>query len=137
MLPGPAPVAAAASRPADSGELPTVDLEVFFDFGTSRITPASMPTLVALGLSLNDARLADQTFIIGGYTDSKGRPEFNLKLSQARADAVRNYLITEHKVEPKRLIAIGYGKNHFKNAADTQASENRRVQIINWTTRVR
>ena len=131
-----AAVAKATLATADPTPLPSVDLEVFFEYATAKLTPTSMSTLVALGLSLTDPRLADQTFIVGGYTDGRGTAEYNLRLSQQRADAVRQFLITQYKIDPKRLISIGHGKTHLKNSANPQGVENRRVEIINWTTQI-
>ena len=116
--------------------LAVIDLEVFFDFASARISPDAMAALVTLGRTLSDPRLADQTFIIAGYTDGKGKPEYNAWLSQLRADTVRLALVNEFKIDPKRLIAKGFGKTKFKNGSNPLANENRRVQIINWTSQL-
>ena len=121
---------------ADREQLPTVDLEVYFEFASAKLSPEATATLVTLGRTLSDPRLADQTFIIGGYTDGKGKPDYNLRLSQQRSDMVRQFLIDEFRIAPKRLIAKGFGNNKFKNATDPLANENRRVQVINWTSQL-
>ena len=59
-----------------------------------------------------------------------------MRLSQKRADAVRQFLITEFQIEPQRLISKGYGKGQYRNTAQPEAVENRRVQIINWTDKL-
>jgi outer membrane protein OmpA-like peptidoglycan-associated protein len=117
--------------------LPTVDLEIYFEFASARLSPRAVATLVALGRTLSDPRLADQTFVIAGYTDRKGKPDYNIRLSQMRADTVRQFLIDKFNIGAKRLIAKGYGKTQFKNASNPLADENRRVQVINWTTQLR
>jgi outer membrane protein OmpA-like peptidoglycan-associated protein len=116
--------------------LPTVDLEIYFEFASARLSPRAMATLGALGLTLSDPRLADQTFVIAGYTDRKGKPDFNIRLSQMRADTVRQFLINKFNIDGNRLIAKGYGKTQFKNASNPLADENRRVQVINWTSQL-
>ncbi len=67
---------------------------------------------------------------IGGYTDNTGNPQANLKLSQARADAVMNALINKG-IEPERLKAEGYGQEFPVAANDTPEGRerNRRVDV--------
>jgi outer membrane protein OmpA-like peptidoglycan-associated protein len=69
---------------------------------------------------------------ISGHTDSDGHEELNLKLSQDRADAIKEYLVQEFKVDASRVIAIGYGS--AKPIVSNEKSEdhkqlNRRVEF--------
>jgi outer membrane protein OmpA-like peptidoglycan-associated protein len=72
-----------------------------------------------------------RTIRIEGYTDSSGTQDYNLDLSQRRADAVRDYLI-DHGISPNRIIARGYGEAEPVASNDTMAGrrENRRVEVI-------
>lgn len=124
---------AKAPEIAEKMNLPRTDIEVFFPFNSADITPEAMTTLTVMGQALSDPQLAGQRFLIGGHTDGKGRPDFNLNLSKRRADNVRKFIIEHYKIEPARLIARGYGKSRLKNAAMPSADENRRVQVINVT----
>lgn len=67
---------------------------------------------------------------IQGHTDSRGNPKFNLKLSQKRAQAVRDYLISLG-VEATRLKAVGYGKEKpiASNRTREGRAANRRVEF--------
>lgn len=130
------PPVARATEVAARENLPSVDLEIYFAFASAEITPAATATLVTLGRTLSDPRLQGQSFVIGGFTDGKGKPDYNLRLSQMRADAVRTFLIRGFAIEPQRLIAKGFGQGRLKNATNPQADENRRVQIINWTDKL-
>lgn len=114
-------------------ELPSVDLEVFFEFNRSEITPQGAEALKLLGQALADPRLAGARFIIAGHTDGRGTVAYNLALSQARAESVRRWIIENYRVPPQNLIARGFGKSQLKDAANPLADQNRRVQIINWT----
>ncbi len=78
----------------------------------------------------------DMKLDIGGHTDSTGKADFNLKLSQQRAAAVRTFL-TEMGVEPARIMARGYGPNQPVAPNDTTEgrSKNRRVDILMTETR--
>ena len=113
--------------------LPTADLEVYFDFNSAAIAPAALPSLKTLGEALSDGRLAGGTFIVGGHTDAKGEADYNQSLSQRRAAAVRDFLITNFPIPPAKLMAIGYGEEQLKAADEPLAGVNRRVQVINWT----
>ncbi len=68
---------------------------------------------------------------IEGYTDSSGEKNYNLDLSQRRADAVRDFLI-ENGIRPERITARGYGEDNAIASNDTVEGrrENRRVEVI-------
>ena len=120
-----------AVRRAERNQAPSIDLEIFFDYKSAEITPRAAAALTPLGRALSDARLAGDSFLIAGHTDAKGSAEYNLALSQKRAEAVRQYLIANFGIDGKKLAATGMGFKHLKNAKDELAAENRRVQIVN------
>ena len=124
-----------AVKSAEQKQLPSVDLEVFFEYDSSRIAPAAVAALTTLGRALSDERLAKDNFLIAGHTDAKGGAAYNLRLSQARADSVRRFLMTNFSIEGNRLVAKGFGLKHLKNPGRPLADVNRRVQIINYSTR--
>lgn len=68
---------------------------------------------------------------ISGHTDSAGREEANLKLSQDRADAIKKYLTTEFNIQVDRIEAIGYGsaKPIVEELNDDHRQLNRRVEF--------
>ncbi len=68
---------------------------------------------------------------ISGHTDSEGRADANLRLSQARADAIRAYLMYEYKIDPERISAIGYGgeKPIVEETSEQNRKLNRRVEF--------
>ena len=113
--------------------LPTADLEIYFDFDSASVMPAALPVLRTLGQALSDGRLAGGTFIVGGHTDAKGEADYNQSLSQRRAQAVRDFLLMNFPIEPAKLMAIGYREEQLKAPGEPLAAVNRRVQVINWT----
>lgn len=125
--------AGTAQAEADRQQLPSVDLDVPFAFNSAEIGPAALPVLALLGKALSDPRLSDATFLIAGHTDAKGRDDYNMRLSQQRADAVRVFLVKSYGIDMRRLAAQGFGETRLKNPRQPQAEENRRVQIINTT----
>jgi outer membrane protein OmpA-like peptidoglycan-associated protein len=74
-------------------------------------------------------------FFINGYTDAKGSSDYNLGLSQRRADAVRHVLIEQFRLPANTLIPIGFGKEQLKFPEQPFADLNRRVQIVNTEQR--
>lgn len=68
---------------------------------------------------------------ISGHTDSQGREEANLKLSQARADAIKAYLVYTFKIDAARIEANGYGSSKpiVKEITEEDKKLNRRVEF--------
>jgi outer membrane protein OmpA-like peptidoglycan-associated protein len=68
---------------------------------------------------------------ISGHTDSAGKEESNLKLSQARADAIKKYLTTQFPIDTARITAIGYGSSKpiVQEVTDEHKQLNRRVEF--------
>jgi outer membrane protein OmpA-like peptidoglycan-associated protein len=120
-----------AVEKAERKQLPSVDLEVLFEYKSAELTPAAVDTLTTLGRALTDERLATGTFLIGGHTDAKGSADYNLRLSQKRAEAVQQFLIATFAIDADRLTAKGFGKRYLKNPQRPRSEENRRVQIVN------
>ena len=101
---------------------------IFFEFAKAELKPESFPELnrIATFFKSNTKIVSE----ISGHTDNVGSDEVNNKLSQERADVVRNYLLTQG-VPAERLTAKGYGKNKPKVANDTPENQaiNRRVEF--------
>jgi peptidoglycan-associated lipoprotein len=81
---------------------------IFYEFGSAKLTPESTAGLNDLVKLLNDN--PNITIEIGAHTDHIGTEEANMKLSHERAMSVVNYL-TEHGIEPARITAKGYGES--------------------------
>ncbi len=106
-----------------------VSLTIGFKFNSADITPESANTLSSLAKALKSDQLAPLEFMIEGHTDGKGTSDYNMKLSQQRAAAVKTYL-EKQGVQGKRLRSQGKGDTELANADDKLAAENRRVKII-------
>ena len=91
------------------------------------MTPSSLATLDQL---IAELRHSPRTAIeISGHTDKYGEPEYNLQLSQRRADAVRRYL-TKHGLT-NQFTAVGYGASRPLSVAENRAGlqRNRRIEL--------
>jgi outer membrane protein OmpA-like peptidoglycan-associated protein len=69
--------------------------------------------------------------LVEGHTDSVGSDEYNLKLSQLRANEVKKFLV-ENGIEEERIEAKGYGKSKpiASNKTEQGRAQNRRVEIL-------
>ena len=84
--------------------------DVHFDFDQSTLTPEVRASLKKDIRRLKES--PDTTIRIAGYTSASGTKAYNQKLSERRANAVRDYLVGEGAIAPDRISAIGYGKEH-------------------------
>ncbi len=100
-----------------------------FENGKADILPAMHSDLGKVGNFLLDSPHLNIT--ISGHTDSQGREEANLKLSQARADAIKEYLVEEFLIDDSRITAIGYGSSKpiVAEKTDDDRALNRRVEF--------
>ncbi len=115
--------------PTESVARPSVDLEVNFEFNSTRLSTDAMLTLDQLGRAFNDPALAGMRFQIAGHTDGKGTEPYNQKLSEQRAAAVKAYMVTKHRVDGTRLETVGLGESQLIDPAHPEAAINRRVQV--------
>lgn len=103
---------------------------VYFDTGKATLKPKSFPLLDQMATVINEhPEIAHVR--VEGHTDNRSGREFNLRLSQARAESVRQYLITKG-VAPGRLAAQGFGFD--RPVADNATAEgralNRRTEFM-------
>jgi outer membrane protein OmpA-like peptidoglycan-associated protein len=103
--------------------------DVLFDFNKYTLKPETREKLAKVsGILLAYPDLKVQ---VEGYTDSIGSDEYNLKLSDQRADTVREYLVAQ-SVADSNVTAQGYGKSHpvADNTSASGRAQNRRVELV-------
>jgi outer membrane protein OmpA-like peptidoglycan-associated protein len=119
-----------------TSERPAVDLQIYFDYNSSAISPKAVPQLTNLGNALSSPQLKNALVSINGHTDGKGNDSSNQKLSERRAESIKRYLVDHFALASENLVTIGYGKQKLKDAAHPMAAENRRVEVVNLVTQV-
>jgi outer membrane protein OmpA-like peptidoglycan-associated protein len=112
-------------------KLAQLTIAIQFDFNSARIRPQSYRSVGLMADALYHPYLLGYRFLVIGHTDGKGSREYNLKLSQQRADAIREALINPFGIDARRIEAIGLGEEQLLNRSNPEAAQNRRVQLIN------
>jgi outer membrane protein OmpA-like peptidoglycan-associated protein len=108
-----------------------ITIAIQFDYNSARIRPDSFQAVGLMADSLYHPYLQGYRFLVVGHTDGTGSREYNLKLSQQRADAIREALINPFGIAATRIEAVGLGEEQLLKPAEPAAAENRRVQLIN------
>ncbi|HEX4409680.1 MAG TPA: OmpA family protein [Xanthobacteraceae bacterium] len=106
-------------------------VEVEFDFNSATIKPSSYRTVGSIADALHNPILLGYGFLVIGHTDSVGGRQYNVGLSQRRAEAIRNALIDPFGVNPGILEAVGMGEEQLRDPRNPTSGVNRRVQLIN------
>lgn len=102
--------------------------DLLFATDKYQITPASYGTLNQIAATMNQY---PQTIVhVYGHTDSQGADDYNMGLSQRRANAAAQYLVSQG-VNPNRIVVQGYGESRPRatNATAAGRQQNRRVEI--------
>ena len=103
---------------------------ILFNVGSDHIRGESTPTLAEIGDMLKTHPTLKLT--IEGHTDNVGSAATNQALSEKRAAAVKQYLVSTYAIEPARLKSVGYGatKPVSPNTSEEGRQNNRRVELV-------
>jgi OOP family OmpA-OmpF porin len=103
---------------------------IFFDFNKADLKPESKPTLAEIAKLLAQDPLL--TLYVVGHTDNVGEIGFNMTLSQARAEAVVQALVSEYRIDVGRLKPHGVGPLSpvASNQTEEGRAKNRRVELV-------
>jgi outer membrane protein OmpA-like peptidoglycan-associated protein len=102
---------------------------IYFDFNSANIKPESESVLKEISDILH--KNPDWKLSVGGHTDNIGDAPFNQDLSNRRAAAVKDALVTRYGIAPSRLTTSGYGASRpiESNATMEGRARNRRVEL--------
>ncbi len=106
-----------------------LDSEVLFDSGKSELKPAAQQTLREAAERIK--KFAGASVMISGHTDNVGNDAANKALSDKRAAAVRDYVVSKEGVKPDGLAVKGFGKSQpvADNGSEAGRARNRRVEV--------
>jgi outer membrane protein OmpA-like peptidoglycan-associated protein len=105
--------------------------DLLFDYDSANLRPGATASLQKLGKLIQ--RNPQAVFRVEGHTDSFGGEEYNMDLSQRRAEIVKEWLVGNMGIDSARIQAQGFGKNRLIVPGDRSVEEqqlNRRVEII-------
>jgi OOP family OmpA-OmpF porin len=107
-----------------------VSLNIQFDINKADIRPQYHDEVAKVGDFMK--KYPATTAVIEGYTDEVGSDDYNMQLSQRRAESVVNYLVGKFGIDSSRLSAKGYGKTNpiANNSTDIGRQKNRRINAI-------
>ena len=118
----------AAGGPAGPTEV-GLSLRVQFRLDSAALTSTAMRDLDQVAVAFNGSQLAASTLTLEGHTDASGGADYNMQLSQRRAEAVVAYLVSRG-VAWQRLRAVGYGESRPLAAYGPADARQRRVEIV-------
>lgn len=126
----PAAEAAPAPEPQSSGPR-ALDLEIQFDFNSHKLSQDGADVLDQLGEALKSDELSGaRRIVLEGHTDAKGSASYNKLLSLRRAQSVRQFLASNHKIPAGKMKAVGKGASELADPGNPEDGINRRVRII-------
>lgn len=114
---------------ATNVELREIIKNIYFETNSENLKSESYGNLDKLVLIMN--KFPEARLIVEGHTDSDGDDDYNMNLSQRRANAVKAYLVSKG-VSESRIAAKGYGETMpvASNKTDEGKAKNRRVELI-------
>lgn len=102
---------------------------VYFETASAVLLPESEETLREVGETLE--KFPDLKIEVQGHTDTRGSDSYNMKLSQSRAESVRDFLLSHFQLKPQNLVAKGYGETQpeTRERNEEELLRNRRVVL--------
>jgi len=110
-----------------------LDTAAYFDFGSSTMREDARPLLDDFANVIRNSH-SQALVTVEGFTDPAGSSAFNKRLGQARAEAVRDYLVTAAGLPESQVRAVSYGEDENRQvrpgAFGDAGQDNRRVGIV-------
>ncbi len=109
---------------------PMIRVQVQFDFDSDKIQKRSYADLMEVAKAMKSGGNRDARYEVGGHTDNVGDEAYNMKLSERRAQSVKQFLV-DSGIDASRLLVVGYGPKNplVPNETPAQRAINRRVEF--------
>ena len=104
-----------------------LNIRVFFEFNSYELTQGAQEQLDILGKYLAEAN--SSRIILEGHTDMVGTEEYNMLLSNERAESAKDYLVRKYGIVPEIIETHGYGFERLADVVDPYSAKNRRVRV--------
>lgn len=111
------------------GIKPNISMEIYFEFNSADLSQRSHAQLAPIGEALESGDLSQLNFALEGHTDASGTENYNMNLSQRRAESVGNYLYDHYKIDSSKLTLSGKGEGNLLDPNNPMSAVNRRVSI--------
>jgi len=105
--------------------------EVLFDFDSADLRNADIPEVDTYFNNLDRTQISK--IVVEGHTDSRGHPDYNVNLSQRRADTVKKYLLSKYSdIQTEKIETVGFGAARpvADNGNYQGRQKNRRVEFV-------
>lgn len=110
--------------------LPSIDLEILFDYNSAALRPDQMAPLVSLSRDLSEIDFSRAQLVLMGHTDGVGSALYNKELSHRRAQSVAAFLSEAADIPLYKIKTSGMGFDYLKMPGKPESPVNRRVQIL-------
>lgn len=128
MVQAPAPAPAPMPAPAPVPQRVSMSAESLFGFDASAVKPEGRAELDKFARDLSTANY--QTVVVEGHTDRLGSDAYNQKLSEERAMAVKNYLVTNGRLDSSKISAVGKGETMPVTKAEDCKGNSRTAALV-------
>lgn len=110
--------------------LPSIDLEILFDYDSAELRPDQVAPLIAVSQDLQDVDFDRAQLVLMGHTDGVGSAVYNKDLSLRRARSVAAFLADAARIPTYRIRTSGMGFDYLRYPGNPEHPGNRRVQIL-------
>lgn len=110
--------------------LPSIDIEVLFDYAEHQLRPDQLPALIRVADDLRGLDMSRHDIVFMGHTDAVGSADYNRDLSRRRAQSVADFMRAQAGLPAASVKVAGMGFQYLKLPQDPDNGANRRVQLI-------
>jgi outer membrane protein OmpA-like peptidoglycan-associated protein len=107
-----------------------LSMEIYFEFDSANLTNKAIEQLAPVAEALRSNELAGLSFVLEGHTDATGEDGYNMRLSEQRAQSVKNFFVNQYQLPNSRIQAYGKGETELLDQNNPAGGMNRRVKII-------
>jgi outer membrane protein OmpA-like peptidoglycan-associated protein len=123
--------AGGVAEPVNTAQaLPSIDMEILFDYNSANIRADQAVRLAELSAILRDPKFESFTLAFIGHTDAIGSASYNQTLSQQRAQSVALFVSQTAQIPLARISSTGLGFSRLKTPSNPAGAQNRRVQLV-------